>query len=1050
MNAASPHPTAIELERVLEESRWLSSLAHRLIRDPGLADDLAQDTMIAALGAGEQPHPDRRRGWLATILRRKLVGRKREEARRAYRERVSARHEALPSTIEVGALLESERLLRDALTELNEPYRRVLTLRYREGLSAAEIARRDDEPAATVRSRLRTGLQQLRSRLEAKDQHWAVTLLPLSRLPSGVPGAVATQGLSVGLGSVAAVAAVLLVALVVPFVRELLQSKTPVSPPELGTVAQVTEAAPAMGAPTQKEPGRRAALDVAVPASAAVRAAPKQSAALVPGVLEITVVDPEGQPIVGAYAQRWDNDVKTPYSKASGADGRLDVSLPRQRARIESAEVLVRAPGWAAQRIELMFTAGRREASADVALVRAGTIHGTVHNPHSSRQGFGVVFVSPLPPELLKRLTNGASLKETSKDVMDLMFHGAWEATTRGSGAFALNDVPVGTRGQVIALNDDRGGSIGWSDVIEVASSATTELDPIIIRDPALEPKDTGHGKNVRVRLVLPQGADPDAFEVSAWANESPRSMVSLDVKRSTRTEYVVPCRPGEELTVTVNHRTGEFAALRREGVTHDSGEITFTVLEVPTCVIRVVDQGGAPMETFQMEALPGHSKPDRTKEPIIVLDGARGTVKFQPPTTRWWLRVTGPGGMAELGPFASAQYGGPDVVTLERPLQYRGTLRNGGQPCAGAHLHLREACAAGLSFSLCEVLTRAHPGGDLQSTVTAADGSFEFAAVPDSSYVLGVDMEGVCVGAFQLDGRLELSLELPPCGSLSGKVEAVHGDISDGFVTLSHELGLQRTEAFGTDGDYHFEDLPPGRWVLGETHWSYGRRWLEGPEDDGQYSVEFGPPNFFTTDARALPERAGLGVMIAADAAQTATLRIQTQPPIEVEGHLLIDGRRPRNRTIHFSRSGHLFGRDLTEQRWVHAGSGGKFRVRLPGSGKWSLESPIDHSSALVATVTVQQGQAAPLEIDFQTGTLIITGVSDSRRLSVVVEGAREDRVVYSYSVTPMAGAGSRRVFKNMLAGRVNVLPLQSLTYGAAIATGVLEPGGTLTLNLP
>jgi hypothetical protein len=50
-------PTALT-----SETRWVRALAHALVSDPGLADDLAQDTWLAALQHGARPEAARR-GW---------------------------------------------------------------------------------------------------------------------------------------------------------------------------------------------------------------------------------------------------------------------------------------------------------------------------------------------------------------------------------------------------------------------------------------------------------------------------------------------------------------------------------------------------------------------------------------------------------------------------------------------------------------------------------------------------------------------------------------------------------------------------------------------------------------------------------------------------------------------------------------------------------------------------------------------------------------------------------------------------------------------------
>ncbi len=73
-----------ELDALLQHSRWVRALAQSLARDPGLAEDIVQETWVSALRRG--PKDDRSlRGWLATILRRHLRQVRRGEARRGRR-----------------------------------------------------------------------------------------------------------------------------------------------------------------------------------------------------------------------------------------------------------------------------------------------------------------------------------------------------------------------------------------------------------------------------------------------------------------------------------------------------------------------------------------------------------------------------------------------------------------------------------------------------------------------------------------------------------------------------------------------------------------------------------------------------------------------------------------------------------------------------------------------------------------------------------------------------------------------------------------------------
>ena len=147
---------SVEPEQLLEHAAWIRELARSLVEDASTADDLAQDTLLAALRSS--PSASRPlRPWLAAVLRKQLALWKRSRANRAQREHSAAAEEELPSASELVERAEMQRRLEDAVLALDHPYRSVLLLRYYEGLSAAEIARRWKVPDATVRSQLKPG-----------------------------------------------------------------------------------------------------------------------------------------------------------------------------------------------------------------------------------------------------------------------------------------------------------------------------------------------------------------------------------------------------------------------------------------------------------------------------------------------------------------------------------------------------------------------------------------------------------------------------------------------------------------------------------------------------------------------------------------------------------------------------------------------------------------------------------------------------------------------------------------------------------------------------
>ncbi len=176
---------------------WLTGLARALLGDAHGADDLVQDTVVAAL---ERPLPDDapRRAWLASVARRLVARRYRGDTRRTRREKKAAREELLPDSAELVQRAEVAERVTAAARALPEPFRRTILLRFLEGLSPEEIARREGKPTDTVRWRVRRGLQLLREELVRSDgrdwSSWSVLLVPLARNRGEV--GVATAGAS--------------------------------------------------------------------------------------------------------------------------------------------------------------------------------------------------------------------------------------------------------------------------------------------------------------------------------------------------------------------------------------------------------------------------------------------------------------------------------------------------------------------------------------------------------------------------------------------------------------------------------------------------------------------------------------------------------------------------------------------------------------------------------------------------------------------------------------------------------------------------------------
>lgn len=211
------------LEAALAEAGWLRSLAVQLVGGAA-ADDLVQETYLAALAQRDAPRPRDWRAWLATVLRRKAHNAHRGAARRRDHEARAAdpaTGRAGPAAAAGGAFgayadtspvhgacadepserlmrLEIQKALLEAIGTLAPERAEVVLRRYLDGEQPAAIATALGVPPGTVRSRLTRALEDLRFKLDGRFGReawlgaigpWAFPFLHTPLVPSGVDGA---------------------------------------------------------------------------------------------------------------------------------------------------------------------------------------------------------------------------------------------------------------------------------------------------------------------------------------------------------------------------------------------------------------------------------------------------------------------------------------------------------------------------------------------------------------------------------------------------------------------------------------------------------------------------------------------------------------------------------------------------------------------------------------------------------------------------------------------------------------------------------------------
>ena len=145
-------------------------MARRILVDPSLAEEVAQDTFLALWRRPGAFDPVRGslQAFLAGIARNKAIDsvRKEESARRS-RDALIAGSEVPSKDVVMNEHVEERAEMLQALKELSDVQREAVVLAYFGGRTYREVATELGIPEGTAKTRLRDGLTRLRQVLES-------------------------------------------------------------------------------------------------------------------------------------------------------------------------------------------------------------------------------------------------------------------------------------------------------------------------------------------------------------------------------------------------------------------------------------------------------------------------------------------------------------------------------------------------------------------------------------------------------------------------------------------------------------------------------------------------------------------------------------------------------------------------------------------------------------------------------------------------------------------------------------------------------------------
>ena len=804
---AAPPPDWSELT---EHSRGLSKLAASLLSDFHGGEDLAQEAVLRTLiVAPSTANPRNRTAWLRATVRNLAANEWRGRARRSEREASVARPEAVPSSEEIIERAESSRRIMDALDALPEPYGRALRDRYIGGLTAGQMAARDELSVHTVRSRIQRGKSMLRASLESLDSsegsatpHWSVAFAPLAAPALGTgsgPVAAVSSGLlsTLGISTLMKMLAVLTACALAGWFVSKVVTPSVALPPGLNSGETIETAELATPAPP-------VAPQAVSAGPSRVEIAPRVSQAG-GGALETTVtgvvVDPSEAPIEGVHVawEGWvwsarERTLMRTASVTTDANGRYSADLAYEpgstwHANIKGTRFKMNASLEASdsERADLSALEPGAVEAPRIVLQPAGAASGRVVDERGDPIAGALVRLSP------------------SKDRSAYGLLPESETTSNADGRFVLGHVSLGILGISVASD---GRTTAYLPAVNFEQDVTADVGDIALHT----------SKHIAGTIVDENGDPIEAQKVRAYSLEKHNVNTVAKTDAAGQFDLALKSHATHRLTI---ERKGyvPVGSLGSEPIELSPGtdDLRFQLEPLPLWTFRVVDAQGDPIERFGLEKiLNGGSEATRrvgstgwpTRQGLhpggIEVSGARAGDDL--------IRLRAEGYLpyeSDVTPDLGADQ--EQTIRLSRGATARGRVMSEGLPLAGAtvtaldsqrHGERQELSAESNEEGLYE-LRGLSPG---TVTVTARSGNRKRTGT--TNIQIGNDL---FVGPGQAPEVAIDDLNLQGAGSIEGTVLVPSGVEPEGLHVYVGYWGEATLFPVLTDGSFVITDVQAG-----------------------------------------------------------------------------------------------------------------------------------------------------------------------------------------------------------------------------------------------
>ena len=829
---------SLNTDELLAQADWLRRLARSMVPDPAQADDLVQDTLLAAL----QNPPGREgslRAWLVAVVRNFVRQGRRSEDHRRGREMQAASSEVQPATDDLLQEIEAQALIAKQVTQLGEPYRSVLLLRYYRGLSPSAIAEQQGVPAGTVRSQLTRAKAMLHERL-VEDGHDSQAFLsiaagivsttranpmPLAALPT-------TQLVFMNIAAKISIAAGLTGLAFVgwrqfPSQPEAIQAEMP---DEEAPVLLAGEA----GLQAEFDGHEVHPSDDALPSRVSVPAAPVEEPVTPTTAIQDTIeaaslsavfVDGEGLPLPGIRLSVRDGDWGGSKGEVAVSDHAGAATIQVELETLGSSRVLAQwaGVGHRAGLRKIMLRPGDQRVLGTIEVLQGASAAGRIVD-EGGRPIPGVhVYASQDAVDVLQDLDLEAAtterllgeLERTGQVGFPREFHIPAVTESDENGDYSLEGIAPGEACCIWAWKE------GW----RYAWSAVQVFDPNEHRpglDLTMELLDDED--RIAGLVVLPDGEVASGALLSFQMTAQALSMTSsFHVDDSGRFDLVL--RRKVPHTLTASMPGSNFAPASAADVQPGTTDLILKLgVEENGTLLSVRDQQGEPLETYTVRLRTLHEGGSFSNN-VGGGEHENGElwIAHQPQTFE--IDISSEGyAVQTLGPFQDGHVPSKEIrVVMASVPSLSGRVFQNGRAVPNAEVQLHEVVDDRVFFAVNGFPSRLKLAQ--HSTQTAADGTFDLFPSQSGTFVLRASSSDL--GSFESEpfwadastGSKGHQLNLEAPGRLRIRVERSDGSIASGVTIAVHRYDSHpRTHVTDSNGKVVLESQSPGGWRIVEA----------------------------------------------------------------------------------------------------------------------------------------------------------------------------------------------------------------------------------------